>query len=92
MRPTIWKNDKYEIKYEGMEEKEKNKWQHVVFVLDNTDKNICAIEKFDKNDDENDYREEVRLGVNHIIANVKELENYREEIERKLKQMLVRFV
>ena len=36
MRPTIWKNDKYEIKYEGMEEKEKNKWQHVVFVLDNT--------------------------------------------------------
>lgn len=90
MKPTIWKNDKYEIKYEVMEEDENNNWQHVILIWDNIAESMCAIERFVKNDEENDFRKEVELGVDNIIANVKELEDYRDEIECKLKERLIR--
>lgn len=85
MKTTIWQNDKYEIKYGGMDKGGDNNWQHIIWILNNTNKSTCAIERLA----ENDPVKEVKLVVDNIITNVKELEDYREEIEYKLNQWLV---
>lgn len=54
MKMTIWKNDKYEIKYGGMEKYKNNNWQYTILVLNNKDKSMCVSGRFAKKYDEND--------------------------------------